>query len=78
MFNVIKRLIDNWKSRQSSSTAYSLHCRVRYFTNGAVLGGKGFVEEFFENNRHRFGAKRKTGAHPKRFGEWDDLRTHSS
>lgn len=52
-----------------------LHCRVRYFTNGAVLGGKEFVDEFFENNRQRFGANRKTGARPMRFGDWGGLHT---
>jgi putative transposase len=39
-----------------------LRCRVRYFTEGAVIGSRGFVDEVFENARHRFGPKRRTGA----------------
>lgn len=39
-----------------------LRCRVRYFTDGAVVGSRGFVNEVFEKSRERFSAKRKTGA----------------
>ena len=39
-----------------------LRCRVRYFTDGAVVGSQGFVNEVFEKSRDRFSAKRKTGA----------------
>jgi hypothetical protein len=39
-----------------------LLCRVRYFTDGAVIGSKAFVNEAFTNARERFGAKRKDGA----------------
>ena len=39
-----------------------LRCRVRYFTDGAVIGSRGFVNEVFETNRRRFGPRRKTGA----------------
>ena len=39
-----------------------LRCRVRYFTDGAVVGSRGFVNEVFEANRSRFGPQRKTGA----------------
>jgi hypothetical protein len=35
---------------------------VRYFTDGAVIGSKNFVNEAFENARERFGPKRKDGA----------------
>lgn len=52
-----------------------LYCRVRYFTNGAVFGGKEFVEGYFETHRHRFGPHRKTGARPMRHGEWGGLHT---
>jgi putative transposase len=37
-------------------------CRVRYFTDGAVIGSKEFVNEAFADARERFGAKRKDGA----------------
>ena len=39
-----------------------LRCRVRYFTDGAVIGGRSFVDEAFAKSRERFGSKRKTGA----------------
>jgi REP element-mobilizing transposase RayT len=39
-----------------------LRCRVRYFTEGAVIGSRGFVEEAFMKCRERFGPKRTTGA----------------
>ena len=39
-----------------------LRCRVRYFTAGAVIGSRGFVDEMFESARDRFGPKRKSGA----------------
>ena len=42
--------------------ARMLRFRVRYFTDGAVIGSKSFVNEAFENARERFGAKRKDGA----------------
>jgi putative transposase len=39
-----------------------LCCRVRYFTDGAVLGSREFVNEAFKAARERFGPKRKDGA----------------
>jgi REP element-mobilizing transposase RayT len=39
-----------------------LRCRVRYFTDGAVIGSRGFVNEAFAAARERFGSKRKDGA----------------
>lgn len=39
-----------------------LRCRIRYFTDGAVIGSRGFVDEAFAKSRERFGTKRKTGA----------------
>jgi REP element-mobilizing transposase RayT len=39
-----------------------LRCRVRYFTDGLVLGSRGFVESAFSAKRSWFGPKRKTGA----------------
>ena len=42
--------------------AAMLRCRVRYFTDGAVIGSKAFVNEVFVAARERFTAKRKDGA----------------
>jgi putative transposase len=39
-----------------------LRCRIRYFSDGAVLGSRSFVDSFFERERSRFGDKRETGA----------------
>ena len=39
-----------------------LRCRVRYFTDGAVIGSRNFVNEAFAGARERFGPKRKDGA----------------
>jgi putative transposase len=39
-----------------------LRGRVRYFTDGAVIGSKEFVNDAFSHARHRFGPNRKTGA----------------
>jgi hypothetical protein len=39
-----------------------LRCRVRYFSDGAVLGSREFVDRVFRACRERFGEKRKSGA----------------
>jgi REP element-mobilizing transposase RayT len=44
------------------SMAKMLRCRVRYFTEGAVIGSRGFVNEVFEGSRERFTERRKDGA----------------
>ncbi len=43
-----------------------LHCRVRYFTDGLVLGGRDFVEATFRAHRAYFGSRRRAGARPFR------------
>jgi putative transposase len=43
-----------------------LRCRVRYFTDGAVIGSREFVNAAFASARERFGAKRKDGARSMR------------
>ena len=50
-----------------------LHCRVRYFSDGVVLGSRGFVEEVFAKHREQFGVKRKTGARKMRGGDWGNF-----
>ena len=44
------------------SMAKMLRTRVRYFTDGAVIGSKGFVDDAFAAARERFSEKRKDGA----------------
>jgi REP element-mobilizing transposase RayT len=43
-----------------------LRLRVRYFSDGVVLGSRNYVNEVFAEFRDRFGAQRKTGARPLR------------
>jgi hypothetical protein len=50
-------------------------CRVRYFTDGLVLGNREFVERVFEKHRDRFGLKRSSGARPMKHGQWQGLCT---
>ncbi|MCB1132352.1 MAG: hypothetical protein KDN05_14580 [Verrucomicrobiae bacterium] len=42
--------------------ATMLRCRIRYFTDGAVIGSRSFVDEVFTRSRGRFGSRRKNGA----------------
>ena len=53
---------DNETVLKDLGMAKMLRCRVRYFTDGAVIGSKEFVNEAFASARDRFGAKRKDGA----------------
>jgi putative transposase len=43
-----------------------LRHRVRYFTDGAVIGSRAFVNEAFAAARERFGPRRKDGARAMR------------
>ena len=38
-----------------------LRLRVRYMTDGMILGSKTYVNDVFAEHRDRFGPKRKTG-----------------
>ncbi len=53
---------DNETVLKDLGMAKMLRCRIRYFTDGAVIGGREFVNEAFANARERFGPKRKDGA----------------
>ncbi|MEZ5387540.1 MAG: transposase [Prosthecobacter sp.] len=44
------------------STTELVRLRVRYFSDGSVLGSKAFVEGIFEAQREQFSPKRKRGA----------------
>jgi putative transposase len=44
------------------SAAELVRVRVRYFSDGLVIGGKEFVESIFGQNREKFGPKRQDGA----------------
>ena len=53
---------DNGTVLPDLKMAAMLRCRVRYFTDGVVIGSKEFVNEVFLSARGRFTAKRKDGA----------------
>ena len=57
---------DNQTILPELGMAKMLRCRVRYFTDGAVIGSRGFVDEAFREARDRFSAKRKDGARAMR------------
>ena len=65
------RKILNKGGRVSRNEA--LRCRVRYFSDGAVLGSKEFVQGYFESHRNRFGAKRRDGPRKMRGSDWEGL-----
>jgi REP element-mobilizing transposase RayT len=53
---------DNETVLKDLGMARMLRCRVRYFSDGVVIGSKEFVNEAFAGARERFGPKRKDGA----------------
>ena len=53
---------DNGTILPDLKLAAMLRCRVRYFTDGAVIGSKAFVDEAFAAARERFTERRKDGA----------------
>lgn len=62
---------NNETALKDLGTAKMLRCRIRYFTDGAVIGSKEFVNEAFSSARERFGSKRKDGARKLRGGGAD-------
>jgi len=53
---------DNQTVLPELNMAKMLRCRVRYFTDGAVIGSREFVDGAFAGARERFSEKRKDGA----------------
>ncbi|MCC5807930.1 MAG: hypothetical protein JJU00_16505, partial [Opitutales bacterium] len=54
------------------SLAELLRCRVRYLTDGAVIGGKAWMEAWLRANAETYG-KRKTPPKRMRFADWGGL-----
>jgi hypothetical protein len=53
-----------------------LRCRVRYFSDGAVLGSREFVNEVFDKQKGKFfHSDRKEGARTMKGGSWEGLCT---
>jgi hypothetical protein len=57
---------DNGTVLPELGMAAMLCCKIRYFTDGAVIGSKAFVNEAFTASRERFSARRKDGARKMR------------
>jgi len=57
------------------SRAELLRCRVRYFSEGVILGSRLFVDDVFARYRDRFSARRKSGARPMLETAWEGLCT---
>lgn len=51
-----------------------LRVKVRYFSDGMVLGSTSFVDGVSERHRNRCGARRSSGAKTMRGADWGDLR----
>ena len=53
-----------------------LNCKVRYFSDGVVIGSKGFVEKMLDEHRNEFSPmRRKRGANKMKKGDWGGLCT---
>ncbi len=57
-------LLDTLEREGQLPLSELLRLRVRYFSDGLVLGSELFVEDVFEQYRSHFGEKRKSGARP--------------
>ena len=53
-----------------------LRCRIRHFTDGAVLGSQAYVETQLAAYRHRTGRRKRTAPWPlPPLTDWGDLAT---
>ena len=55
------------------SVSEILRCKVRYLTEGVAIGGSEFLQQVFDENRERFGAKRSTAGKAMRGSNWGGL-----
>ena len=62
------------KQKGQLSLAQVLRVRVRYFTNGVVVGSEEYVEKIWRKYCKRRGSKRKTGARKMKGAEWGEMR----
>jgi len=68
---------------QSAATPYEgvrlplhelVHCRVRYFSDGVIIGSKEFIEKMLNEHGVMFSKlRRKRGANQMKSGEWGNL-----
>jgi len=57
-----EQLLETLESGGNLSATELVRLKVRYFSDGLVLGSQLFVEEVFERHRSHFGEKRKSGS----------------
>ena len=50
-----------------------IHCRMRYASDGVVLGSRAFLDDFFEKRREMFGPARTSGARKMKGADWEGL-----
>ncbi len=69
--------IEEWRKVMEEGgkvpVAVALRCRVRYFTDGAVLGSRDYVEGIFLEYREQFATKRRSGARVMKGSAWEGL-----
>jgi REP element-mobilizing transposase RayT len=61
------------KERGELPTSVVLRCRVRYFSDGAILGSAEFVRGYLETWQVERGRKHPPKVNPMRGGQWGDL-----
>ena len=55
------------------SVAEAVQCRVRYFSDGGVIGSCEYVENMFESFREHLGTRRGSGPRRMKGSDWDGL-----
>ena len=63
------------RARGEIGRGEALQLRIRYFSDGLVLGSEAYVNGIFEQFRSHFGPKRRTGARKLRWLPFAELRT---
>ena len=56
----------NEEAQRDLAIAKVVRCRIRYFTDGLVIGSRKFVNDAFKLHRKHFSEKRKDGARKPR------------
>lgn len=68
---------NQWKREMERGSqlpvATAIRCRIRYFTDGAVLGSPQYVHRVFVSFRDRFGRHRRSGPRKMKGSDWDGL-----
>ena len=64
--NELAALEQSHTSKGDRAISKVIQYRIRYFSDGVVIGSKDFVDSFFHKSKHRFGPKRTTGARKPR------------